>query len=144
MSKALKQAEYYQFVKYIATPLPFRNIKTQSQFQIEYMVSGDTLARWKKDSNFWDDVKREVKEWAKEQTPQVLGELLALCLVHKNINAIRIWLQYVRFNDDPLYEDNKMPTSLAEIIEEADKKLREQQRALDVDPNTFDKDGYNY
>ncbi len=94
MTTALKQGEYYLFVRWIATPEVFRTPKTQGQFSDLHKVGHDTLARWKKDPNFWEDVKRFVMEWSKEKTPDVVAALYVKS-VKGNPLAIKLWLQYI-------------------------------------------------
>lgn len=127
MVNALKRAEYYQFVKFIATPYFQRDLKTQEEFQIEYMVSGDTLARWKKDPDFWEDVRRETVPWCKERTPNVLGALYYACVQDRNPSAIRLWLQYnekfsIKSAEEP--EKEKEPQTFTELMEWADAEFK--------------------
>lgn len=96
MGRSLKLAEYYLFVKFIATPKHFRDLKTQLEFQIQYNVAHSTLANWKKDPNFWEDVNRAIKEWAKEKTPDVIAAVYARIMKTGDSMAARLWLQYIQ------------------------------------------------
>lgn len=95
MSLSLKQTEYYLFARFIATPKPWRDLKTQLEFQIEHNVSHDTLARWKKDPNFWEDVGRAIKEWGREKTPDVIAAVYGRIVRQGDPQAAALWLKYI-------------------------------------------------
>lgn len=71
----LKLTEYYEFTKWYATPRAYRNPQTQGEFSEQYKVSGDTLARWKSDPQFEEDVRRVWTEWTKNLIPDVIGAM---------------------------------------------------------------------
>jgi len=118
MSTALKRAEYYEFVRFIATPRPFRELKTQLEFQVEYNVSHGTLANWKKDPNFWEDVQRAIKEWAKEKTPDVIAAIYGRIVQKGDPMAAKLWLQYIQDWAEKREETQikEVGQNLAEII----------------------------
>jgi hypothetical protein len=93
-SKTLKYSEYYAFTRWIATPSHLRTPGTQKAFSDQYQVGHDTLARWKKDPLFREDVKRCVDEWTREYTPQIMWSLYTQAM-NGNISAIKLWFQYV-------------------------------------------------
>lgn len=118
MTTALKRAEYYEFVRFIATPRPLRELKTQLEFQLQYNVGHSTLAVWKKDRNFWEDVKREIKEWAKEKTPDVVFAVYAKAASGGDVGAARLWLEYVEEMKTKTEETKKLELgeNLLEVI----------------------------
>lgn len=89
----LKIAEYYAFTRWIAIPRVFRNPVNQEDWAKENGVSTWTLAQWKKDPNFWDDVKREATEWAKEFTPDVYASVTGKA-VGGDMKAAEIFLTH--------------------------------------------------
>ncbi|SRR5258708_21630835 len=95
MTKALKVNEYYLFVRWIATPEPLREPGTQGEFQQLHNVSHQTLANWKNDANFWEDVERELANWGRERTPNVILGLYARASRKGDPFAAKLWLQYI-------------------------------------------------
>lgn len=93
MKHFLKQAEYYEFVEWIATPEPFRKLQTQQQFQKEHNISHDTLARWKQDPNFWEDVRRIWAGKARERSAAVVETLYLKILKKPDPASIKLWMQ---------------------------------------------------
>ena len=58
--------KYLDFVRFIATPDNFKEIKTQKEFAKEHGVNVWTLSEWKKRDGFWDRVAEERKLMMKE------------------------------------------------------------------------------
>lgn len=92
MSAYLKQYEYYEFVRWSALPEQFREPKSQMEFQERFNLSRDTLARWKRDSNFDEDVRRVLKEWGRSKTPTVIGGLYKRIVSRGDPEAVKLWL----------------------------------------------------
>jgi len=67
--------EFIEFVQWNALPTWYREPKTQKGFAEQIGVSQDTLTDWKKHSEFWPLVWHFLREWMKEQTPNVIGGL---------------------------------------------------------------------
>lgn len=95
MPRQILAAVYYEFVRFIATPTPFREIKDQKEFQQIYNVSHSTLANYKRLPNFWGDVKREFDQWAKENTPNVMSAMMVKAIMQGDSRCAEIWLKYV-------------------------------------------------
>jgi len=95
MKYFLKQAEYYEFVQWIATPEPFRRLQTQQDFQREHKISHDTLARWKHDPNFWEDVRRVWEGKAKERTASVIEALYLKIVKKPDPISIELWMKLI-------------------------------------------------
>jgi|SRR5579872_1144031 len=95
MSRTLKLNEYYLFVRWIATPEPLREPETQGKFQLWHNVSHQTLANWKNDQNFWEDVDRELNKWGRERTPNVILGLYARASRKGDPEAAKLWLKYI-------------------------------------------------
>lgn len=72
-NKSLKLSEYYLFAGWIALPRIYRQPQTQGEFSELYKVGHDTLARWKKDPQFWEDVRRVRDDWARNLVSDVIG-----------------------------------------------------------------------
>lgn len=125
MGRLPKRIEYYLFVRFFATPKHFRDLKTQMEFQIEYNVSHGTLANWKNDPHFWEDVDRAVKEWAKEKTPDVIAAMYARIMKTGDPQAIKLWLQYIQGWAEKMVHEKEIGENLAEAISEEQKnKIR--------------------
>lgn len=129
--KTLKLAEYYKFVEFMATPDPMRiqtfGYSTQIEFQKEHKVSGDTLARWKYDTNFKEDVRRKITEWSSDKTPNVIANLYNACTKkNPDSKALKLWLQYVEGFSEKTEEKKVLEVgdNLASILLQ---KVRERQ-----------------
>lgn len=88
-------AEYAQFVRWIATPEPFREIKNQGDFAESIGVHQDTLTDWKKRDGFWGAVKEEISRFGRERTPNVIAALYKNILQKGGAPESKLWLQYV-------------------------------------------------
>src|SRR3989344_1212536 len=117
MSLFLKQYEYYEFVRWSALPEPLRDPPNQTEFQMKFSVSHDTIARWKNDPNFVEDVRRVLKEWAKDKTPNVVAALYKRILKTGDSKAVQLWME--------IFEDQHFVSDQPTIIEirDADKVL---------------------
>ncbi len=115
----LKHAEYYLFARWIATPSIFRDPPNQGAFQEKYNVSGQTLVNWKNDPNFWEDVKREIKEWTKEKTPDVIAAIYRSA-IKGNPFSQKLWLQ--AFDEFQEKSENKQTHELGTSFFEAMKQ----------------------
>ena len=92
MSTYLKQYEYYEFVRWSALPEQIREPKTQVALQEQLHISHQTIARWKQDPNFDEDVRRVLKEWGKGKTPTVIGGLYKRAVSKGDPEAVKLWL----------------------------------------------------
>lgn len=113
--KALKQAEYYLFARWIATPCSLRTPKTQKQFSDLYKVGHDTLARWKKDQGFTEDVKRSVMDWTKELLPNVIWSLYNQAMTG-DPRAIKLWLEHFNNLNVKDGQDEQRPQNYIDLI----------------------------
>lgn len=137
MTKALKIYEYYLFVRWIATPEPLRQPGTQGEFQQLHKVSHQTLANWKNDPNFWGDVERELQNWGRERTPNVILGLYARASRKGDPFAVKLWLEYIqkwvektKHNHDHKVE---LGQTLADIIKQDLENAKNRQQAVHAD-----------
>lgn len=89
------QAEYSEFIAWIALPEEFRVPKTQGGLAKKFGVCQDTLSDWKKIGGFWDVVKAERQRWGKERTPNVILGLYRKAVKEGNAAEAKLWLQYI-------------------------------------------------
>lgn len=89
----LKLSEYYEFVKWYATPRGYRIPQTQEGFSEVYGVGHDTLARWKADPNFKEDVRRVLFEWTHNLVPDVVGAVYNTALAG-DVKAQTLFMKY--------------------------------------------------
>jgi len=89
-----KTAEYLEFVKFTATPMALRDLKTQGDFSARWNVSEPTLSNWKNEPEFWDLVKAQLKKWGKDKTPNVIMGLYRKAVKDGNAQEAKLWLQY--------------------------------------------------
>lgn len=89
------QAEYNEFIAWIALPEEFRSPKNQGEFAQKFGVCQDTLSDWKKIGGFWDEVKAERQRWGKERTPNVILGLYRKAVKEGNAAEAKLWLQYI-------------------------------------------------
>jgi len=87
--------EYAQFVRWIATPEPYREIKKQEDFAKSIGVHQDTLTDWKKREGFWSAVKEEISQFGRERTPNAILALYKTILAKGTAPEVKLWLQYV-------------------------------------------------
>lgn len=100
-----KNFEYNLFVRWIATPTVLRDPPTQAEFSAKFGIGHDALANWKKQSNFWKEVKALTDEWGKERTPDVVAGIYRSA-VKGNPHSQKLWLQaFAGFNEHQQDQD---------------------------------------
>jgi len=67
--------EFIEFTRWNALPAWHRKPRTQKEFAKRIGVSQDTLTDWKKHPEFWPLVWQFIREWMREQTPDIIGGL---------------------------------------------------------------------
>ena len=132
-----KLVEYYEFVRWIATPTLFRKPQTQGEFQKDHGVSAQTLANWKKDENFWEDVRREIREWTKDKTPDVIASI-GIEAVRGNVTAQKLWIELFERSlipDKAADEAGNSPQTFFEIMKiRHDKRIQSKQSGDSTQP----------
>jgi len=88
------QAEYLDFIIWIATPNSLRVPKTQQELAKKFGVGQDTLSEWKTRHDFWIKVKEKRKEWGRERTPDVILALYNRIIKTGGAQEVKLWLQY--------------------------------------------------
>ena len=95
MANQLKVYEYYEFVRWIATPEPLRDPSTQKEFGERYRVAHGTIANWKQDPNFWEDVQRVVDDWSREKHTNVVASIYVSAVKDRNPYSQKLWLDHI-------------------------------------------------
>lgn len=91
-----KPLEYQQFIRWTAMPSILREPKTQQDLSKEFNIAQKTLSLWKKRENFWSDVRKEMKTYFKDKTPNVLQATYQKLLKgDASGGELKVWLQYV-------------------------------------------------
>lgn len=119
MAMPLKLHEYYLFVRWIATPSMFRDPPLQKDFEKVHNVSCQTIANWKHDPNFRVDVRREILNWGRDHSADVVAGLWRDAVKNGGASA-KIWLDYFEGMGPNSPEGLSNPADAIPI--EADKK----------------------
>lgn len=97
------------FITWMALPEPLREPKviielpggktstrgaTQEEFAKANRVTPATLSRWKKEANFWEEVEAKVKQWGREQLPNVMGALYQGIIKRQGAAETKLFLQW--------------------------------------------------
>jgi hypothetical protein len=92
-STKLKLSEYYEFVRWYATPRPYRSPRTQGEFSELWKVHPATLSEWKNDPNFEEDVRRTLYEWTHNLVPEVVGAIFNTA-IRGDVKAQTLFMKY--------------------------------------------------
>jgi hypothetical protein len=104
----------------MATPIPLRKSKTQTEFAEEIGVGQDTLSLWKDRSGFWDRVDKENRHWGREKTATILLSLYQKAITDGDAPRIKLWLQYI--NEWVEKQDVKVEGTLGQLLDEIAKR----------------------
>lgn len=122
--------DFEYFAKWVATPRPFREIKSQKDLAKEYGIAEETLSRWKKRDGFWDIVSEEIRDWAKDKTPTVIQALYQGIIKDRKAPEIKLWLQYIEKwiekQEQVHTGDPNINKQIADEINKLDEKIRKQ------------------
>lgn len=92
-----KKAEYLEFIKFTATPRMFRDAEfgyvTDKAFAEKFKLNETTLVEWKKDRQFQEAVKDQLKIWAKNRTPDVIACLYKEIIKNGRAAEVKLWMQ---------------------------------------------------
>jgi hypothetical protein len=102
-----------EFARWCATPEPLRDPQTQGEFARLHNVNEATLSRWRREPEFWDEVKKGIKVWNKERLPNVLAALYKNILKNGHGVDVKMWLQWV--DDWKEKSDVDNPTMTGEV-----------------------------
>jgi hypothetical protein len=104
------QAEYLDFIEWIATPSASRKPKTQQELAKKFRVGQDTLSEWKQRNDFWKNVAQKRRQWGQERTPDVIMALYNRILKTGSAQEVKLWLQYFEDwseNNPPVFDPLK-------------------------------------
>ena len=120
-------AEYKQFIEWLALPVKERELKTQKELAEQFGLSEWTLSQWKDRQGFWPAVEAVRKSWGKSKTPEVLNSLYNKALTG-NAAEVKLWLQYI----EGYSEKTKSEVTTKDISEEAAYRLRVSEIVHDI------------
>lgn len=91
-----KPNTYLEFILWSAMPDPEKirmGLEWQKDFAEYYHLEESTLSRWKQRPDFQDRVRKIIKMWAFDKTPNVVQSIYRSA-IKGNSDSQRIWLQY--------------------------------------------------
>ncbi|KKU25608.1 MAG: hypothetical protein UX39_C0024G0008, partial [Candidatus Magasanikbacteria bacterium GW2011_GWA2_46_17] len=101
-----KEAEYFMFIEWIATPSMLRSPKTQQELAGRLKVDETTLSDWKKRKGFWDKVEKKIAYANRERHADVMHSFYMNLLRKGQGKDVLVWLQYVfGFNPKVMFAD---------------------------------------
>jgi hypothetical protein len=95
-SELRKPTQYQEFILWSALPTPEKirlGLEWQKDFAAHYHLQERTLSVWKQRSDFKDRVRKIMKMWAFDRTPDVILGIYRSAL-KGNSDSQRIWLKY--------------------------------------------------
>ena len=117
--------KYLDFVRFIATPDNFKEIKTQKEFAKEIGVGEDTLCGWKKKDGFWDRVAEERKIMMKENmTPKIIMAVYRTVLRDGNAKEAKLLLELSGDYQEKKTVENTIKTLTPERAKEIDERFK--------------------
>ena len=125
-----KIAERLDYIRFMALPRVFRDkewgFTTDEAFSKKYKVDTSTLYAWRKDPEFWKELKEIFKLWGKDRTPDVIAGMYKKAVSEGNAAEVKLWLQYF----DDWKEKSEVNVHYAEIkkLQDSMEKLFEQEK----------------
>lgn len=86
---------YEKFVVWTALPGPLREPQTQKDLAVVLGVPEATLSDWKKREGFWEEVMKNVKDWARDKTPNVVMGLYRRAVKTGDAKAATLWIKWL-------------------------------------------------
>lgn len=93
---------------WMAVPENKREPATQQELAKKIEVSQDVLVDWKARPEFWEEVSRQRKHWAKDRTPLVIVGLLNKAMQGEEW-AIKMWREWIE-GEDLKTPENLLPS----------------------------------
>ncbi len=87
--------DYEEFIHWVARPKPLRVPKTQRDLAKKHGIAEETLSRWKNKEGFWDEVRKEIKQWARDKTPNVINAIYQKIIRQGGAAEAKLWLEYI-------------------------------------------------
>ena len=122
--KALSKPDVYRkFVVWMSLPGLLKKLKTQEEFRKEYKVSKTTLAFWKGQESFWEDVGKELNKWGREKTSNILAKTYKVIMKEGSPVLIKLWLQFFEKWSEKIEE--KVSGGMKIILEYANERPKD-------------------
>lgn len=86
--------KYLKFIDWMSLPPAMREPRMHKDFAKRIGVHADTLTDWKKRACFWDDVIDQRKDWARDQSGDLLLGLKRNAVKYGKGTDVKVWLQY--------------------------------------------------
>jgi len=116
-------AEYLDFIDWMSLPPVMREPRTHKEFAKQIRVGEDTLTSWKKRAGFWDDVVDQRKDWARDQSGDLLLGLKRNAVKYGKGTDVKVWLQYTGEFTEKADINFGVSPELQKIVEKIDQFL---------------------
>jgi len=123
------QAEYLEFIRFIALPRTIRQeemgVANQGEFAKKFGMDEGTLSDWKNREGFWDDVANVRKSFFRNRTGDVLLALETKNLDPRKANGadVKVLLTYTGEYEEKQQHEHTITKEVAEALERARKFL---------------------
>lgn len=94
VGRPIKESAYLRLVQWQALPSELRQPENQYELAKELNVDASTLSDWKKRDDYWDLVRDETKQWARDKTPDVVKALFKKAKRDGKAQEVGLWLKY--------------------------------------------------
>jgi hypothetical protein len=125
-----KVAEHLEYVRFTGTPRAFREkdwgFNTDKEFANHFKVNPCTLVEWRKDPEFWNDVRDRLKDLLKDKIPDIMAGVYKKVIKDGSAAEAKFFMQYV----DDWKEKSEVNVHYAAIkkLQESNERLFEEEK----------------
>ena len=103
-NRGRKEAEKNDFIRFTALPRFLRKMEFGYENDIDFAkgnnVHPGTLVEWKKDKEFWEEVKDHWKRWGRDRTPSVIASLYNTAVKDGKASEVLAWMKIIEDMQD--------------------------------------------